>query len=265
MTLAKSLIRKVLATFGYNLVRTPSISSVPAVLTEPTDDPLFADLLNKVTPYTMTSPERVKALREAVRYITRAKIEGAIVECGVWRGGSMMAVAETLLELDDVSRPLYLFDTFEGMTSPTDEDLRFDDVPATSLLEEADRQDPASYWCAVGLDEVRSNMGLTEYPQEKIAYVLGKVEETIPDDAPDRIALLRLDTDWYESTWHELVHLIPRLSPGAVLIIDDYGYWQGVRRAVDTYLEEHRLAIFLIPVDLQSRVAVVGARERTPD
>src|ERR1051325_10354963 len=84
----------------------------------------------------------------------------------------------------------------------------------------------------------------------------GTVEETIPAQAPERIALLRLDTDWYESTRHELVHLYPRLVPGGVLIIDDYGHWEGARKAVDEYIAQNNLRLFLNRIDYAGRLAI---------
>jgi hypothetical protein len=90
-------------------------------------------------------------------------------------------------------------------------------------------------------------------------FIKGKVEETIPEQAPAQIALLRLDTDWYESTYHELVHLYPRLSPGGILIIDDYGHWAGARKAVDEYFAEHRLNLFLHRIDYTGRICIKTA------
>ena len=105
------------------------------------------------------------------------------------------------------------------------------------------------------LEEVRGVMESTGYPPERIRYVKGKVEETIPAAAPDRIALLRLDTDWYQSTRHELVHLFPRLSSGGVLIVDDYGQWKGSRLATDEYFSQNAFRIFLARID-SGRIAV---------
>lgn len=210
-----------------------------------------------VRPYTMTSPERVFALCNAVRYIVANSVPGAYVECGVWRGGSTMAAARTFLEVGESSRDLYLFDTFEGMVPPSDHDRRFDDVPAAELLAQQDPLAQRSLWANVPLDEVRQAMSSVGYPGHRIHYVKGPVEETIPGEAPESIAILRLDTDWYESTKHELVHLYPRIVSGGVLLIDDYGAWQGARKAVDEFVEEFRLPLFLNRIDNTGRVAVV--------
>ena len=107
--------------------------------------------------------------------------------------------------------------------------------------------------CAT-LDEVAApTCAATGYPAERLHFVEGKVEDTIPEQAPERIALLRLDTDWYESTRHELEHLYPRLSPGGVLIIDDYGHWEGARQAVDEYFKGE---VYLHRIDYTGRLAI---------
>ncbi len=212
--------------------------------------------IRRVQPYTMTSPERLFALIQAVRYVSKAGVPGDIVECGVWKGGSMMAAALTLLECHDRSRNLYLFDTFDGMTRPTDRDASIDGITAQALLQSSSKSDPASVWCCAALEEVTSAMRGTGYEVERLHFVKGPVEETVPDRSPAHIAILRLDTDWYESTMHELKHLFPRLSQGGVLLIDDYGHWQGCRAAVDEYFADNKMSILLNRVDYTGRLAV---------
>jgi hypothetical protein len=205
------------------------------------------DVYERVKPYTMTSPERVSALVDAVRYIDARAVPGAIVECGVYRCGSAMAAA-----LCTSGRDLYLFDTFEGMTEPTLSDRRASDGrQASDMLGDAGKSD--LLWCVAGIEEVRANLRSTGYAEERVHLIQGRVEETVPGLAPSSIALLRLDTDWYESTRHELEHLYPRLASGGVLIIDDYGYWEGARRAVDEYFAGKLL---LSRIDSTGRIAV---------
>jgi hypothetical protein len=211
--------------------------------------------LEAVAPYTMTSPERVVSLLRAVEYITRAQIPGDIVECGVWRGGSMMAVARALQRLRDTSRSLFLFDTYEGMSPPTEADRSYRGELADTLLSTQPKEG-SWIWAVAQLEGVQGVMERSGYPQERVKFIKGKVEETLPQEAPERLALLRLDTDWYESTKHELEHLYPRLSPGGVLIIDDYGHWEGARRAVDEYIAQHRLPLLLQRIDYTGRIAI---------
>jgi hypothetical protein len=115
-------------------------------------------------------------------------------------------------------------------------------------------------WCYSSLDEVRSNMVRTGYPVDRMRFVKGKVEDSIPGQAPAQIALLRLDTDFYESTYHELRHLYPRLAPGGVLIIDDYGHWAGARKATDQYFAELGRPVLLQRIDYTGRLAIVDGR-----
>ena len=206
-------------------------------------------IVQAVSSRTMTGTVKLFGMIEALRYIDRAGVPGAIVESGVWRGGSMQAAALTLQSCGDTERELHLFDTFEGMPPPSDSDVRLKDGrTAKDLLEENDRDN--RIWAIASLDDVKQGMAETDYPAEKIFYHQGRVEETIPGEAPERIALLRLDTDWYESTRHELDHLYDRLSPGGVLIIDDYLYWEGARRATDEWLDETGKTLFLVPLEL---------------
>lgn len=219
------------------------------LLADLTEDELAT--LAAVRPFTMTSVERIVALTQAVEYVQRSEFAGAIVECGVWRGGSMMAVARTLLAGGDADRDLYLFDTFEGMSAPTDTDRDHRGNSAAGLLDSSSRDE--AVWCYAGIEDVRANLESTGYPRERLHFVQGRVEDTIPDRAPDEIALLRLDTDWYESTAHELSHLYPRLRSGGILIVDDYGHWQGARKAVDEYFGGR---VLLQRIDYTGRLAV---------
>ena len=207
-----------------------------------------------VEEFTMTSLERRFHLLQSVRHIVKHRLPGAMVECGVWRGGSMMLVAKTLMECGDTSRDLYLYDTFEGMSEPTEADRDFAAESAASRLDsEAGVKADSGVWAISGLDEVKRNMATTGYPPKRIHYIQGKVEDTIPGTVPDQIALLRLDTDWYESTAHELTHLYPRLVSSGVLIIDDYGYWQGARKAVDEFLAKSTDKLLLHRIDNNGR------------
>jgi len=212
-----------------------------------------AQVWRSVAPYTMTTPGKIEALAQAVEYAVARGVPGAFVECGVWRGGSMMAVALTLLRLGVTDRDLYLFDTFAGMTPPGPQDVKKGGRHASDVLGEASRD--ASVWGIAGLAEVRAAVLGVGYPAQRIHFVEGPVEETLPRDAPAEIALLRLDTDWYASTKHELVHLYPLLVSGGVLIIDDYAFWRGSRQAVDEYVRENE-PLLLIRIDHGARVAI---------
>lgn len=210
-------------------------------------------------PFTMTSIERLYAVHQAVNYIIDHDIPGDFVECGVWRGGASMMTALSLKARGVTDRRLYLYDTFAGMTEPEDVDASYMGEDAAETWRKSER-DGYNAWCYGALDDVRQNMGRTGYPESNITYVEGPVEETIPGTIPDQIALLRLDTDWYSSTRHELEHLYPLLSPLGVLILDDYGYWVGARKAVDEYVAEHGIPLLLTRSDHTGRMAVKPGR-----
>jgi len=204
----------------------------------------------------MTSPERICALIESIKYVARHNIPGSIVECGVWKGGSMMAAALALQNLNHSDRDLYLFDTFEGMPKPTDADVDLKGRLAEKFFRKCRVTSNSSSFCRASIDEVKKAIDSTGYEESRVHLVKGRVEETIPKFAPESIALLRLDTDWYESTKHELIHLFPLLSRHGVVIIDDYGHWRGAQQAVDEYFAETGHPVFLSRVDYTARIAV---------
>lgn len=212
-------------------------------------------IIQLVESFTMTSTERINELLRATEYILQNNIEGSIVECGVWRGGSMMAVALKLIQ-SNTERNLYCFDTFEGMSDPTDQDISSFGDNASHYLKNNQKSETDPIWAYSPLETVRSNLESTGFPMDKIHFIRGKVEDTLPNDSIKRIALLRLDTDWYESTKHELIHLFPLLAKGGVIIIDDYGHWEGAKKAVDEYFLINKIPIFLARVDYTGRIGI---------
>jgi predicted O-methyltransferase YrrM len=220
-------------------------------------DPEFVPLYHACKHATMTSADRLYALYKAVRYIVQSRIPGDLVECGVWRGGSVMMMALTLQQLGETTRNIHCFDTFEGMPPPGDVDIHHETgVRAAAILSRQERRDDSLYWAIAPLDAVQRNVAATGYPADQVIYRKGKVEETLPGQAPLEIALLRLDTDWYASTRHELETLYPRLARGGVLIIDDYGFWRGARQATDEYLARSGVSILLNRIDETGRIGV---------
>jgi O-methyltransferase len=203
--------------------------------------------------YSMTSLPRMAALLNAVKYLHTYDLRGDIVECGVWQGGSMILAAKTLMACGDTDRHLYLYDTFSGMPPPSEHDRHGEQTAESMLSQTPDR---TGVWCYAALDDVRDNILATGYPPDRLHFVKGKVEDTIPSTMPDNIALLRLDTDWYTSTKHELEHLYPRLISKGVLIIDDYGYWDGARKAVDAFLAASNTPLYLHRIDTTGRLLI---------
>ncbi|MAJ70871.1 MAG: macrocin O-methyltransferase [Alteromonadaceae bacterium TMED7] len=213
-------------------------------------------LISYVKPYTMTSVYKLKALIDAVTYIHARKIPGDFVECGVWKGGSVMAMIKTLELCLAQPRKIWLFDTFEGMPPPSPKDTALDGHDVNEFFAKTQIDETSSDWCRSPLDEVKQNVALTGYDPQHLNFVKGDVCKTLQGDKPESIALLRLDTDWYESTKAELENLFPRLQTGGILIIDDYGYWEGQKEAVDEYFSTVAEPVFLGRVDSPCRIAV---------
>ena len=207
------------------------------------------DVIRHVWPYTMTSKERLAAMITSVDYVVRNNVPGAIVECGLWKGGSLLCAILRLQALEKADRDIVGFDTFLWMTEPTDLDV---DWQGNSWREGWKATESAAP--GTSRREVHELLAGTGYPEARLKLVAGRVEDTLPSEAPAEIAILRLDTDWFESTRHELVHLYPRLAVGGILIIDDYGHFRGCQKAVDEYFVDHR--IYLHRVDYTGRVAV---------
>jgi len=218
-------------------------------------EPEFLALYEQCRQYTMTSWERLYALYRSVRYVVENRIPGDLVECGVWRGGSMKLVAHVLLSLSDTGRTLFLYDTFEGMTEP-DPEVDVDSSGNRAVNDWLEVQRRGVKWAYAPIGEVRETLATAGYPMAQVKLVKGPVEETIPGTIPDAIALLRLDTDWYSSTKHEMEHLYPRLSPQGVLILDDYGHYQGACRGVDEYLSTIKKKPLLQRIDHSCRLGV---------
>lgn len=219
--------------------------------------PRDRELIGSLAPFTMTSPERLWSLLGAVRHVVDLGIQGDFVECGVWRGGSVMAMAYELQTLGVTDRKIWLYDTFAGMTAPTNIDIEAGTgLLADSMLRSTSVEDGNNIWCVAGRLDVEANVRATGYPFSNFVFVEGDVAQTLRVEAPQAISVLRLDTDWYESTRAELEVLYPLLSVGGVCIFDDYGHWQGARKAVDDYFTKLGHRPYMHPIDYSGRVLV---------
>ena len=253
MNIAKYINRS-LSVMGLEIRKKPVLQPAPVYPADFTEK--IIEIYETVKPFTMTSRDRVCSLVHAVDYILRYNIPGDFVECGVWKGGSSMAMALSCLKENIADRNLYLYDTFSGMSEPTEHDVSYNGLNAMDKYLFKKQDDTVCDWCYSNLDEVKKNIFSTSYPKEKVHFQVGKVEDTLPNAHHNSIALLRLDTDWYESTKAELALLFPKLSKGGILIIDDYGSWDGARKAVDEYFASYPGPIFLSRIDRSGRLIV---------
>jgi hypothetical protein len=208
------------------------------------------DFVRKVhsSSITFTSFESLATLAICCKYISQLKIHGDFVEAGVWRGGSSI-VAKHLLGGD---RTFYLFDTYSGMTEPSSKDSRVGGGASDFVLKKwkDSRSENSSSWDYASLEEVKENFRKFKALDSSIRFVVGDVRKTlVENELPEKIAILRLDTDFYDSTLIELQVLWPRLVMGGILILDDYGHWDGAKTAVDEYFESIGLpAVLKIPI-----------------
>ncbi len=218
-------------------------------------DTLFNEIYSFSRKFTMTSKEKMYALYKAVEYVIKHNLPGDFVECGCWRGGSVMLMAMTALRLSVTDRKIYLYDTFNGMPEPSEIDYCLGNKKIQGLrLWKKNQRKEFNQYCYASLDEVKRNLLLTGYPNSNFLFVQGKTQDTIPQVKPSSISLLRLDTDWYESTKCELSYLYPLLVNAGVIILDDYGYWAGSKKAVDEYFLNKR--ILLNRINSSGRIAI---------
>lgn len=239
--------------FGLEISRSASAHNrLPTDATE-----VEAEMIARIQPLTMTSASRMWALIRATRYVIEQGIPGDFVECGVWRGGSVLTIAETLHQLGVSDRNIWLYDTFSGMTEPTAHDVESNTgVLASDMLAATTVGDGRNVWCVASRGDVEANLRSSAYPFDRYHFVEGDVLETLQVDSPESISLLRLDTDWYASTRRSLEVLYPKLVVGGVCILDDYGHWQGARQAVDEYLRDLPGRPLLMPIDYSGRVFI---------
>ncbi|MCC7302168.1 MAG: class I SAM-dependent methyltransferase [Bacteroidia bacterium] len=252
MSLFKKGIVRFLESRGYTLTKREG--SDPDGLPADIAEPAFRNFFKKCTALTYTRPDALYALYSATQYVCRNNIPGDMVECGVWKGGSAMMMALVLLQEGQSHRKLWLYDTYEGMSEPTARDVDFRGADAGALLDSQEKGAEKNVWCYSPMEEVKTNLISTGYPEENLVFVKGKVEDTIPAQRPSGISLLRLDTDWYESTAHEMKHLYPLLAKSGILLLDDYGHWKGAREAVDEYFRKEGVYPLLSRVNYTVRM-----------
>ncbi len=244
-------LNKILRNFGYSLDK-----KIPEIPIDLIAEKEFLTFYEKCKPYTQTSIERMYSLYNACLYIVSNNMQGDLVECGVWKGGSAMMMAFVLKSKGITNRKIFLYDTFEGMSNPTEKDISINGKAASEQLKEEDKLSNDSIWCYASYNEVITNMKITGYPIENLVFIKGKVEDTLQNNLPNTLSLLRLDTDWYESTKVELEKLYPLLAKGAPLIIDDFGHWEGAKRAVQEYFSENNIKPLLQRIDITGRLII---------
>ncbi|NQT04491.1 MAG: class I SAM-dependent methyltransferase [Dehalococcoidia bacterium] len=182
------------------------------------------------------SVPRLVALYKLSREIDRQPIPGNIVECGVRNGGSS-AVMASVFRKSSLCRDMWLFDSFEGLPEPTAED----GYKAQTEYHEGK--------CLGSVDAVKEILNQLSIPENRVHIIEGWFEETFPSVKTNKVALLHIDADWYESVKLCLEKFYDSVCPGGFIALDDYGHWEGCRRATDEFLKKRSLDIKLVRVD----------------
>ena len=202
----------------------------------------------------------------AIKYILKNDIEGVIIECGVDSGNFEHTWINELKENNAV-RDIYLYDTFGGSVKPTEFDytcketklypMNNDEVYNTWKSNIIDEK--TNGWCYTPLEKVQNRLNSTGYPQDKLHYVVGNVMETLKDKSkiPEKIAILRLDTDWYESSKYELDQMYDNVVIGGVIIFDDYYHWDGQRRAADDFFKKLGIHYDIVNIGNNKTAAII--------
>lgn len=188
-------------------------------------NPEAKKLLRTVGPYTLSDPLRLAILHGLVREILKFSIAGDLVECGVYKGGTAAILGTAVAE--DPSRRLWLYDVFEGMPAPGPRD------PAEAQAETG--------LLAVGTHPLQTVLEKVGVPAERVTLRKGLFADTFRQPLPDRIALLHIDADWYDSVLSALRTFYPAVVDGGWIVLDDFAYWEGTRRAFYTFCREQGL------------------------
>lgn len=213
----------------------------------------------QVIPFTMLSVARLSNAYECTIAAVKEGVDGDVAECGVWAGGSTGLMFTAARDAGDSTRRFHLFDSFEGLPQPSAKDGK--DVLQGYLKDDEKRTLDEGKGDLVAIDACAAPRKLAEElffkvlnaPSDRIVFHQGWFQETVPAAVASgqvkRLSVLRIDGDWYESTRICLEHLCPLVSPGGFVIIDDYGHFEGCRKAVDEYLAAHGSGTTLRPID----------------
>ncbi len=202
---------------------------------------------------------------DAINHILRNNIEGVIIECGVDSGRFEYIWINELIK-NNALRDIYLYDTFGGLVEPTDYDYTCKDA----VLYQMNKDEVYCYWknqiinektngwCYTPLEKVQNTLNSTGYPQNYLHYIVGDVMETLKDKSkiPEKIAILRLDTDWYESSKYELEQMYDNVVIGGIIIFDDYYHWDGQRRATDDFFASKNVNYDFVRIDCKTAAII---------
>ena len=248
---AKNFVRNVARKFGYTI----QLSGRPIYA----DQTQFERSVAVVRGATMLPHERMVSLYDQVSYCDRIGLAGALVECGVWKGGAVGLMALATMAHGGSPRDLHLFDSFTDICPPdpaVDGDRAIQESGGRATADAQAPQPMEGFYDSVGGHGTRADCerlieGTIGYPSAAVHYHQGWFQDTVPETAKSigPVAVLRLDGDWYASTMICLEHLYANVVEGGIVILDDYGTYDGCRRAVDEFLATRGIDVFLNRVD----------------
>jgi hypothetical protein len=202
----------------------------------------------------------------AIHYILTNNIEGCIIECGVDSGDFEYIWIKELMK-NNIVRDIYLYDTFGGLVKPSEYDYTCKDAKLYSMNKDQVYNtwkskiinETTNQWCYTPLEKVQHRLESTGYPRNNLHYIVGDVMETIKDKTkiPEKIAILRLDTDWYESSKYELEQMYDNVVNGGVIIFDDYYHWDGQRRATDDFFSSRNITYKFVDIGNHKTAAII--------
>jgi O-methyltransferase len=205
----------------------------------------FWEIAGKVWDYTALGTTALYGLYKSCLYLIENRIDGDIVECGVFFGGSIMFIAEILKRHDySKKRRILGFDTFWGFVRRSEHDVDFE---GTEVCHPSDPN-----W-NFGR-EARNNIQSIGFDSDRLILIEGDVFETLKAGAKRQIALLRLDTDTYDTTKYEFETCWHKVKTGGVVIVDDYGWCQGARKAADEFLTGKKILLNRIDTTVRSLI-----------
>ena len=255
MTKVTNFIKKIFSIFNYKIEHVKSWYKRQENYLAEIEESDF-NFLKKINKFTMSTPANHWTIIQSLQHIKKNNIEGDLVECGVYKGGNII-LFDYLLEKYQLSKKIFAYDTFEGMSEPSDIYIHIKNNLPSQTKKNYEKNNIV--WCYASLDEVKNNIKKFNLQFEnKFKFIKGDVLKTlkVKDNLPEKISLLRLDTDFYESTKIELEVLFPRLVKNGILIIDDYGHWKGAKKAVDEYFNLKENFKWLHRIDYASRLLI---------
>lgn len=249
----KKILKKILLNFNISVSKLHPERQYPIELEE--DEKNFIEFISK-NELSMCSKEKLVSTLLSCKNVVKNNISGDFVECGVWRGGNSL-IAAFIFNKYQSNKKIYLFDTFEGMTPPTEDEFHLLSKKK-SINTFQEYKNKSIQWCGASIDEVKKNFKNLNLLNENIIFIKGDVSQTLMkyNKNIQKISVLRLDTDFYESTKIELKYLYPKVETSGLIILDDYGHWSGSKKAVDEFFEVNNIHPFLIPIDYAARIMI---------